>query len=210
MISQILHGNGQFPAAAAWMGEIHRGLAATYLAYPFLAYCTDWLAFNHFVIAIFFIGPLLDPGATSGCSTPESSPAWTRKARSGVGGQNARPTPARKAWDARRPLGRNCRAAILAATPGSWRVKCGCLARCFFCASRKTFGRCAVPWHAHDATALSGFSASIAHATIDRGATSVSASEAKRENEEMLSLRSDHAGLRQAERPPTRARRKPS
>lgn len=43
------------------MREIHRGLAATYSAYPFIDYGTDWLAFGHFVIAIFFIGPLLDP-----------------------------------------------------------------------------------------------------------------------------------------------------
>ena len=60
-ISQLLHRAGQLPAAAAWMREIHRGLAATYSAYPFIGYGTDWLAFGHFVIAIFFIGPLLDP-----------------------------------------------------------------------------------------------------------------------------------------------------
>ena len=60
-ISQLLHRSGQLPAAAAWMREIHRGLAATYQAYPFIGYGTDWLAFGHFVIAIFFIGPLLEP-----------------------------------------------------------------------------------------------------------------------------------------------------
>ena len=33
----------------------------TYRQYPFVAYGTDWLAFGHIVIAIFFIGPLIDP-----------------------------------------------------------------------------------------------------------------------------------------------------
>lgn len=59
--AQLLHRSGQLPAAAAWMREIHRGLEATYSAYPFIGYGTDWLAFGHFVIAIFFIGPLLEP-----------------------------------------------------------------------------------------------------------------------------------------------------
>lgn len=60
-IAGVLHRNGQFPAAAGWMSEVHHGLAATYQAYPFIGYGTDWLGFGHFVIAIFFIGPLLDP-----------------------------------------------------------------------------------------------------------------------------------------------------
>jgi len=29
--------------------------------YPFLSYGTDWLAFAHLIIAILFIGPLIDP-----------------------------------------------------------------------------------------------------------------------------------------------------
>jgi hypothetical protein len=33
----------------------------TYAAYPFVGYGTDWLAFAHVVIAIFFIGPWRDP-----------------------------------------------------------------------------------------------------------------------------------------------------
>ena len=60
-VAEILRNSGHFPAATAWMTEIHRGLAATYASYPFIGYGTDWLAFGHFVIAIFFIGPLLDP-----------------------------------------------------------------------------------------------------------------------------------------------------
>jgi hypothetical protein len=60
-VAGFLRRCGQFPAAAAWMREIHGGLEATYAAYPFVGYGTDWLAFGHFVIAIFFIGPLLEP-----------------------------------------------------------------------------------------------------------------------------------------------------
>jgi hypothetical protein len=44
-----------------WLRRVHDGLAETDRKYPFLAYGTDWLAFAHLVIAIAFIGPLLDP-----------------------------------------------------------------------------------------------------------------------------------------------------
>lgn len=44
-----------------WISTVRQGLEATYVAYPWMAYGTDWLAFGHFVIAMFFIGPLLDP-----------------------------------------------------------------------------------------------------------------------------------------------------
>ncbi len=44
-----------------WIERVHDGLSATNAQYPFLAYGTDWLAFAHFVIAIAFIGPLIDP-----------------------------------------------------------------------------------------------------------------------------------------------------
>ncbi len=44
-----------------WIVTIRDALHNTYAQYPFMAYGTDWLAFAHIVIAIFFIGPLLDP-----------------------------------------------------------------------------------------------------------------------------------------------------
>jgi hypothetical protein len=44
-----------------WILHVREGLTVTYGHYPFVAYGTDWLAFGHLVIAIFFIGPLLDP-----------------------------------------------------------------------------------------------------------------------------------------------------
>ena len=44
-----------------WIAKVHEGLNATARAYPFLHYGTDWLAFAHIVIALFFVGPLVDP-----------------------------------------------------------------------------------------------------------------------------------------------------
>lgn len=44
-----------------WIATVRDGLRNTYAAYPWLAYGTDWLAFGHIVIALFFIGPFRDP-----------------------------------------------------------------------------------------------------------------------------------------------------
>jgi hypothetical protein len=44
-----------------WIVTVRNGLQDTYLKYPWLAYGTDWLAFAHIIIAIFFIGVLRDP-----------------------------------------------------------------------------------------------------------------------------------------------------
>ena len=44
-----------------WILTVRDGLRDSYARYPWLAYGTDWLAFAHIVIAIFFFGPLLDP-----------------------------------------------------------------------------------------------------------------------------------------------------
>jgi hypothetical protein len=44
-----------------WIRTVRDGLRATDTAYPWLAYGTDWLAFGHLVIAIFFIGVYRDP-----------------------------------------------------------------------------------------------------------------------------------------------------
>jgi len=38
------------------------GLEDMYQQYPWIAYGTDWLAFGHIVIALFFIPALLHPG----------------------------------------------------------------------------------------------------------------------------------------------------
>lgn len=44
-----------------WIATVQQGILASDRAYPFLAYGTDWLAFGHIVIALFFIGPWRDP-----------------------------------------------------------------------------------------------------------------------------------------------------
>ena len=46
---------------STWIHRVHEGLEVTYRHYPWLAYGTDWLAFGHLVIAVFFIGPLVEP-----------------------------------------------------------------------------------------------------------------------------------------------------
>ena len=44
-----------------WLATVWFGLDKTYAAFPFIGYGTDWLAFGHFIIAMFFIGPFRDP-----------------------------------------------------------------------------------------------------------------------------------------------------
>jgi hypothetical protein len=44
-----------------WIATVRLGLENSYGSYPWIAYGTDWLAFAHIVIAVFFIGPLVDP-----------------------------------------------------------------------------------------------------------------------------------------------------
>lgn len=46
---------------AYWVVSVREGLAETYGSYPWMAYGTDWLAFAHIVIAVFFVGPWLEP-----------------------------------------------------------------------------------------------------------------------------------------------------
>src|ERR1041385_362819 len=44
-----------------WILTVRDGLRESYSRHPWLAYGTDWLAFAHLVLAVFFIGPFLDP-----------------------------------------------------------------------------------------------------------------------------------------------------
>lgn len=44
-----------------WIRHVHAGLSDTYRDWPFIAYGTDWLAFAHLALAIFFVGPFRDP-----------------------------------------------------------------------------------------------------------------------------------------------------
>lgn len=45
----------------SWVARVRDGIFETNKKYPFMAYGTDWLAFAHLVIAVAFIGPLIDP-----------------------------------------------------------------------------------------------------------------------------------------------------
>ena len=49
------------PLLAAWIHAVSTGLQTTYGQYPWIGYGTDWLAFAHIIIAIFFIGPFINP-----------------------------------------------------------------------------------------------------------------------------------------------------
>ncbi len=65
-LASILHSAALRPLAQSthllpWIERVSAALAATNASYPFLAYGTDWLAFAHLVIALAFVGPLLDP-----------------------------------------------------------------------------------------------------------------------------------------------------
>lgn len=44
-----------------WILTVRNGLVDTDVRYPWIAYGTDWLAFGHLIIAMFFVGPLLHP-----------------------------------------------------------------------------------------------------------------------------------------------------
>jgi hypothetical protein len=52
---------GGEPGLHVWLRRVHEGIAHTNRDYPFMAYGTDWLAFAHLVIAVAFLGPLVDP-----------------------------------------------------------------------------------------------------------------------------------------------------
>jgi len=48
-------------AGDSWIATVYRAVKDTNQHYPYMAYGTDWLAFAHLVIAVVFIGPLIDP-----------------------------------------------------------------------------------------------------------------------------------------------------
>lgn len=59
---------GQTPATttglAHWLLTVRDGLTDSYSRYPWLGYGTDWLAFGHLVIALFFVDALRRPAAS--------------------------------------------------------------------------------------------------------------------------------------------------
>lgn len=64
-LAAILAGDALDPASheglVRWVLTVREGLDVTYRNYPFIAYGTDWLAFAHLMIALFFILPWRDP-----------------------------------------------------------------------------------------------------------------------------------------------------
>jgi hypothetical protein len=44
-----------------WIAHVLFGLEQTYARFPFIGYGTDWLAFGHLCIAVFFIRPFFKP-----------------------------------------------------------------------------------------------------------------------------------------------------
>ena len=52
---------GSLSGMDRWMVIVRDGLRDAYGRHPWLAYGTDWLAFAHLAIAVFFIGPVIDP-----------------------------------------------------------------------------------------------------------------------------------------------------
>lgn len=46
-----------------WILTVRDGLDDMYAHYPWIAYGTDWLAFGHLIIALFLVGPLINPVA---------------------------------------------------------------------------------------------------------------------------------------------------
>lgn len=62
--SDLLHATPAstwFPDAVAWVDRVSHALTDVGARYPFIAYGTDWLAYAHLVLAVLFLGPLVNP-----------------------------------------------------------------------------------------------------------------------------------------------------
>jgi len=46
---------------AQWIHRVRDGLVETNKKYPFMSYGTDWLAYGHIIIALFFLEPFRNP-----------------------------------------------------------------------------------------------------------------------------------------------------
>ena len=53
--------HGSTSLLSVWLLRVRDALAEADARFPFMAYGTDWLAFAHLVIAVFFVGPFRDP-----------------------------------------------------------------------------------------------------------------------------------------------------
>jgi len=50
-----------YAGIVGWIVTVRNGLGDVYARYPWIAYGTDWLAFSHIILAILFLGPLVNP-----------------------------------------------------------------------------------------------------------------------------------------------------
>lgn len=60
----VVDGNydpASYEGLAHWIMKVREGLVNTNDAYPFIAYGTDWLAFGHIIIALFYVPVYFDP-----------------------------------------------------------------------------------------------------------------------------------------------------
>ena len=53
--------SGERGGLSVWILAVYHALQDVYQRYPWMAYGTDWLAFAHVAIAVFFLGPLRRP-----------------------------------------------------------------------------------------------------------------------------------------------------
>ena len=60
-ITQWLTENSSLGLLSLWIFEVNEAINYINFHYPFLAYGTDWLAFAHIIISLFFIGVYIDP-----------------------------------------------------------------------------------------------------------------------------------------------------
>ena len=66
-LARLLVGRGgsldptRYTGVVNWVLTVRAGLETTYAAYPWVAYGTDWLAFGHLMIMLFFILPYREP-----------------------------------------------------------------------------------------------------------------------------------------------------
>ncbi|WP_345955188.1 hypothetical protein [Mucilaginibacter sp. PAMB04168] len=61
-LAWLTHHSGALPVGMQkWLNMIYEAIRQTNQQYPYLSYGTDWLAFAHVVLAILFVGPLIDP-----------------------------------------------------------------------------------------------------------------------------------------------------
>jgi len=57
----VQHQPNSSSSLSAWLKTVYLAVKDTNTRYPFISYGTDWLAFAHIMLAILFIGPLVDP-----------------------------------------------------------------------------------------------------------------------------------------------------